>query len=126
MYLQLSQTHHRGRVCTGRNQEAVVIIFGLEALFTRVHTAHSTAVSSLPKTPCCCWLLQGSNQFPILFSFPCGHCKNTVLCKCHHLHSLTVFLYNVFATDHHAFHIETRHPQPSLGDKVLLRVWVRN
>jgi hypothetical protein len=49
---------HEAKTCTGRNQKAAVILFGLDSLiidtlFSRVARAHSSAVLSPPGTLGC-------------------------------------------------------------------------
>ncbi len=82
----------------GLKDAAVILIFGLEAIFTRVFKAHTCAVSSRPQMLGCYWYLQQSNQLllalivikPVLIltSLLCEPWKNTVLLKCHHPYSL--------------------------------------
>ncbi len=61
-------------MCTDRSLQAgVMYLFGLEALLTTVSRTHVSAVASLPQTLGCPWIPWQSNQFPFIFSLPCGH-----------------------------------------------------
>jgi hypothetical protein len=63
---------HTGRLYSRMNREAALIfLFGLEALLTRVSRAHLSAVPSLSQPLVCYWLVQRSVQFPTFFSLYC-------------------------------------------------------
>ncbi len=68
-----------GRLCIDRSQGAVVILFGLAALFARVSQSHSSPLS--PPLLGCCLAPTAITQVtvPILFSRACGPWENTFL-----------------------------------------------